>query len=200
MADTGRSRAQILALMADNTTGQLSAQDLRDFVVTVMESEFVNFGDFWAMPQAKYITTDKTAKGWKMYSQVFGSAVSFMNVIYQGASDGMWKRANLAVSAHTRGLLALAMDSYASDASGTVLRWGVVYDSSFSTVFSQKIGMPVYLDSTGGIGSISVGITTLSAFAIGWVMASNGGSAESAIGKWFFAPDWGIKTNTRPGA
>jgi len=198
MADTGRSRAQILALMADNTTGQLSAQDLRDFVVTVMESEFVNFGDFWAMPQAKYITTDKTAKGWKMYSQVFGSAVSFMNVVYQNASSGNWMRADVAVSTTTRGLLALAMDSYASDASGTVLRWGVIYDSSFSTVFSQKIGRAIYLDS-GVPGSISVGVTTYSAFAVGWVMASDGGSAESAIGKWFFAPDWGIKTNTRPG-
>jgi hypothetical protein len=200
MADVQRTRAQVLALFADNVTGQLSCQDLRDFVVTIMETEFANAGDFWAMPQAKYITTDKTAKGWKMYSQVFGSAVSFMNVVYQGISNGLWKRANLAVSVHTRGILGLAMDSYASDASGEVLRWGVVYDSSFSTVFSQKIGMPVYLDSNTGIGSISVGPTTLSVFAVGWVMASDGGSAESAIGKWFFAPDWGIKTYVRSGA
>ena len=199
MADTQRTRAQILAFLNDNVTGQISAQDLRDTIVTIMESEFVNAGDFWAMPQAKYITTDKTAKGWKMYSQVFGSAVSFMNVVYQDNSNGTWKRATVALSATTRGILALAMDSYASDASGTVLRWGVVYDSSFSTVFSRKIGMPVYLDSGAVPGSISVGVTTYSAFQVGWVMASDGGSAESAIGKWFFAPDWGIATNTRPG-
>ena len=46
MADVQRTRAAILALMADNVTGQISAQDLRDFIVTVMESEFVNPGDF----------------------------------------------------------------------------------------------------------------------------------------------------------
>ena len=51
MADTGRSRAQILSLFSDNVTGQISAQDLRDWVVTVMEEEFANFGDFWAKPQ-----------------------------------------------------------------------------------------------------------------------------------------------------
>jgi len=48
MSDTQRSRAAILSLLADNATGQISAQDLRDFVVTVMEEEFVNSGDFWA--------------------------------------------------------------------------------------------------------------------------------------------------------
>jgi len=198
MADTGRGRAAILALLADNVTGQISAQDLRDFVVSVMEEEFVNFGDFWAMPQAKYITTDKTAKGFKMYSQYMGSAVSWMNVVYQDNSTGYWKRADLAVSATTRGILGLAMDSYASDYStATILRWGIVYDSSFSTVFSRYIGRVVNLDS-GVAGSISVGVTTLSCFGVGWVAQSD--TANSAIGKWFFAPDWAIKTNTRPGA
>lgn len=35
MADTARSKADILALFADNTTGQIRPQDLRDFVVSV---------------------------------------------------------------------------------------------------------------------------------------------------------------------
>ncbi len=65
MADTQRTRAAILSLFADNVTGQISCQDLRDFQVTVMESEFANPGDFWAKPQAKYSLTDKTARGAK---------------------------------------------------------------------------------------------------------------------------------------
>lgn len=35
MADTKRSLAEILTLFADNTTGNISAQDLRDMVVTL---------------------------------------------------------------------------------------------------------------------------------------------------------------------
>lgn len=35
MADTKRTRSQILALMADNTTGEISPQDLRDMLVSL---------------------------------------------------------------------------------------------------------------------------------------------------------------------
>ena len=36
MADTQRSKSSILTLFADNTSGDISPQDLRDFVVTAM--------------------------------------------------------------------------------------------------------------------------------------------------------------------
>jgi len=36
MVDTVRTKAALLALFADNTTGDISPQDLRDFLVTVM--------------------------------------------------------------------------------------------------------------------------------------------------------------------
>jgi len=36
MADTERTRSSILSLFADNTSGDISPQDLRDFVVTMM--------------------------------------------------------------------------------------------------------------------------------------------------------------------
>ncbi len=191
MADTQRTRLALLSLLADNVTGQISAQDLRDFLVTVMESEFANPGDFWAKPQAKYITTDKTAKGEKMYSQYFGSAVSWMNVVYQDNSTGYWYPADVAVSVKNRGILALAMDSYAAGYStGAVLLEGIVYDSSFSTVFSRKIGRPIFLDS-GVAGSISVGETTYSTRILGFVMQSD--TADSAIGKWYFKPQWAVR-------
>jgi len=191
MSDTQRTRAQILALFADNVTGQISEQDLRDFTVTMMESEFANPGDFFAKPQAKYITTDKTAKGYKEYSQYIGSDCSWMNIMYQDQSTGYWMRADVADSTKT-GRLGLAMDSYSSDVStGQILIEGIVYDSSFSTVFSRLIGRPIYLDS-GVPGSISIGQTANSELIVGWIAHSDD-AGGSAIGKFYFRPDWAIK-------
>ncbi len=36
MADTARTKAEVLALLADNTTNEISAQDLRDLVVSIL--------------------------------------------------------------------------------------------------------------------------------------------------------------------
>lgn len=192
MADTQRTRAQLLSLHADNVTGQISPQDVRDFMVTVMEEEFANAGDFWAEPQAKYITTDKTARGAKMYSQYMASAVSWMNILVRDQSTGYWMRADVADSTLNGGLLALAMDSYAADYStAEVLIKGIVYDSTFSTVFSRKIGRPIYLDS-GVPGSISAGKTAGSQLIVGYIAWSDDGG--SAIGKWYFKPEtWGVR-------
>jgi len=192
MADTQRSRAQLLALFADNVTGQISAQDLRDFLVTLMESEFAQAGDFWAKPQAKFITTDKTGKGWKMHSQYIGSACSFMNVMYMDKSTGQWMLANVSASAQT-GMLGIAMDSYAAGYStADILMEGVLYDSSFSTTFSRLIGRPIYLAS-GAPGSITTTTTTNSVLVVGYVMPSDDGG--SAIGKWYFVGPacWAVK-------
>jgi hypothetical protein len=85
------------------------------------------------------------------------------------------------------------MNSYAADYStGEILIEGIVYDSSFSTVFLRKIGRPVVLDS-GVPGSISVGETTLSLRVVGFVMQSDGGN--SAIGKWYFngMANWAVR-------
>lgn len=191
MADTQRTRAQTLSLMADNVTGQISAQDLRDFIVTVMEEEFANPGDFFSRPQSKYTLTDKSARGWKLYSQYIGSACSWMNALYMDNSTGYWMRADVADSSKT-GLVTLAMDSYAVGVStAELLVEGCVYDSSFSTVFSELIGRPVYLDS-GVPGSVSIGQTANSVFILGMIMPSDDHGA-SAIGKWYFKPEWSIK-------
>lgn len=193
MADTARTKAALKALYADNVTGQISPQDARDFMETVMPDEFVNPGDSWAKPQAKYSTTDKTARGYIQYSQYMESAVSWMNVLVRDASTGYWMLADVADSTLNAGQLGLAMDSYAAGYStAEVLIQGLVYDSTFSTVFSRKIGMPVYLDS-GVPGSISVGETGNSVKIIGYVACSDDGG--SAIGKWYFNPvnDWSAR-------
>jgi hypothetical protein len=193
MADTQLTKAQILSIFADNVTGQISAQDLRNYVVTLMESEFLNPGDFWAKPQAKYSLTDKTARGFKMYSQYIGSDVSWMNILFQDPSTGYWLRADAADSTKNGGLLGMAMDSYTSEVStAVILIEGLVYDSSFSTVFSRRIGRPIYLDS-GVPGSVSVGEPTSSQVVVGYVTGSDN-FGGSAIGKWYFKPEtWSVK-------
>lgn len=187
MADVQRTRAALLALMADNGTGQISAQDFRDFMVTVMEEEFVNPGDFWKQPEVRKNTTDKTAVGWIDYSQTVGSAVSFGNILYLHAS-GVWKKANVAYQSMT-GLIGLACDSYASDAATcNILRKGVVRDSSFSATFSGFIGLPIYLHS-GTAGSVTTTAPT-SQLIVGWVENSDAGVA---CGVYRFEPQWAIK-------
>ena len=191
MADTQKTRSAILSLMADNTTGQISAQDFRNFIVSIMEEEFTNPGDFWCKPSPKYITTDKTAKGTKIYSQYVGSDCSWMNIMYQDRSTGYWMRADVADSTKT-GRLGVAMDSYTSDLStAVILLEGIIYDSSFSTIFSELMGGIVYLDS-GVPGSISAGITDNSVYELGAITPSDD-HGGSAIGKWYFRPTWSIK-------
>jgi len=188
MADTQRTRAQLLALFADNVTGQISAQDLRDFLVTMMEEEFANPGDFWKMPNSRFNLTDKTAKGWWDYSQVAGSDISSLNVVYMNVS-GIWKKADLRYSAMT-GILGLTLDSFTSNASNMpVLRRGMVYWSAYSATFSNFVGKPVYLAS-GTAGAVTMTKTTNSVLIVGWVEASDDGGA--AIGKFRFEPNWAI--------
>lgn len=188
MADTQRTKAAILALFADNVTGNISAQDLRDFVVTMMEVEFVNPGDFWAQPSPANITTDKTVKGWIEYSQIMTSDISFGKLVYRTAS-GEWQPATASVSTQNA-LLGVAADSYAAaNSQAQVLRRGVVYDSGLSGRFSGYIGALLYLQGSALLGSISVTAFT-SVRIVGAVEPNGIGSVVS--GKWRFDPEWAI--------
>lgn len=190
MADTQRTRAQLLALLADNVTGEISAQDLRDFVVTIMEAEFSNPGDFWKQPSPGNTTTDKTARGWIDYSQMVDSAVSFGNIVYLTAS-GTWALADCQQSARN-GCLGLAMNSYAAaESQAQILRKGFVYNSVFSATFSNFIGRPLFLGS-GVAGSVTVTKTTNSVVVIGVIEPTTIGVGGS--GKFRFDPEgWGVK-------
>lgn len=189
MADTQRTRSAILSLFADNATGQISAQDLRDFAVTIMESEFVNGGDFWAQPQAQYTTTDRDVRGWIMYSQTVDCSCSFGEVMYLTPSN-TWSIADATDSLENY-VLAVAGESYASDASACqMLRKGMVNNSLLSGTFSGKLGYPVYLES-GVLGGICLTAPTYKKY-LGAVM--HPGSASTAIGsgKWWFDPEWAV--------
>lgn len=189
MADTKRTRTEVLTLLADNVTGQISAQDMRDTIVSLMPEELAYPNDNWVQPGVREITTDGTVRGWKKYSQVMNSACSFANILAMD-SDGGWVRADVADSGLT-GIYGLAADSYASDASNAeILIRGMVYNSVWSALFSGYIGRPIYLDS-GVPGSISIGMTGNSVQVIGWIEASDDGGV--AIGKFRFNPEWAVK-------
>jgi len=56
MADTQRNKAALAALFADNTTGDISPQDLRDF----LETMHPGFGSFYISTPAATSITDST--------------------------------------------------------------------------------------------------------------------------------------------
>lgn len=189
MADTQRTRAAILTLFADNVTGQISAQDLRDFVVTIMESEFANPGDFWRGPEAVNLTTDKTVRGWVQYSQTMHSnySASFGMPLAYNPDSACWIPADLSNSAANpaRGI---AADSYASGATDMqVLRRGLIYDSGLSRL-SGFVGKPVFLQSAATVNSGSIdttpGTSDSTLGIIGYVEGST--TTTNSFYKWFF--------------
>lgn len=192
MADTQRTRAALLTVLADNVTGQIGAQDVRDWLVTTMETEFVNPGDFWKKPHPDGHTTDKTVRGFIDYSQIAGSDLSFGDACYLAPASGVWYRANVSASAEGPAL-GLAADSYTSDASNIqILRRGLINDSAFSARFSGNVGRPIYLQS-GLPGSVSVTITANSVQLIGIVEHKSAGSVGPTSTHYRFDPDWAVK-------
>jgi len=194
MADTQRTRAQLLALMADNVTGQISAQDFRDFMVTVMENEFVNAGDFWNEPLHTAITTDKTTRGWHVYSQTMHSdySASFGKPLAYNQVSGTWWPADLSNSA-CNPAWGIAADSYASGATDVkILRRGIIYDSGLSGL-SEMVGKPVYLNSavtsTVALFSTDVGTSDSTKGILGYVEGST--VTTNSVYKWRFAPEMG---------
>lgn len=188
MADTKRTRAAILALFADNVTGNISAQDNRDALVTMIPAEsFVNGDDFWAQPQYGRVGGDRTAKGWIIYSQVVDSAVSFGDVLYM-KSTGNWRTADAAVATE-KDFVGMVLDSHvAADSQVQILRKGLILLSAWSDIFSDNVGKKVYLHS-GQSGNITMTLPT-SALVLGAVLPTSQGSINSI--NFFFDPQWAV--------
>ena len=198
MADTQRTRAQILALFADNVTGNISPQDLRDFLVTLMPTpEFTYADDFFNRPTVLGITTDKTTRGFHIYSQVLHSndSASFGMPLAYKQESGCWIPADLSRS-EANPARAIAADSYASGALNMkLLIKGIIYDSGLSKM-SGFIGKPVYLLSAAvsGSGDFSmVACTSDPKGIIGYVMGSTNYDHPSVY-KWHFdgTANWGV--------
>lgn len=189
MADTQRTRAALITLFADNVTGQISAQDLRDFLVTVMETEFVNPGDFFNGPIPGSITTDKTTRGFHIYSQTLHSdySASFGMPLAMNGS-GVWQPADLSNSS-ANPARAVPADSYASGATDMkLLLKGIIYDSGLSRL-SGYHGKPVFLQSAATVNSASIDVTPGTSVStvgiIGYVLGSITVTYPS-IYKWHF--------------
>jgi len=200
MADIQRTRAQLIALFADNVTGQISAQDLRDFLVTMMETpEFTYAGDFFNEPFAEGIITDKTTRGFHLYSQTLHNdySISFGMPMAYNPVSGNWYWADYSVSAMNP-VRGIAADSYASGATDVkVLIKGIIYDSGLS-LFSGYVGKPVYLNSAAAASThasidILSGTSNRADGIIGYILGSITVTYPSVY-KWHFdgTINWGV--------
>lgn len=195
MVDTARARADIITLFADNVTGSISAQDARDFIVTVMPSDFQFSGDAWAQPLVAFTTTDKTGRGWIEYSHTAGSALSFGNAVCFDASTSLLHRAYCSVSARMP-IVGVVLDSYASDAANVqLLRKGILVNSYHSGTYSGNAGRPVYLCFSGtSAGEYSVTFSQAADVSfppiVGIVCAST--APFAGADKLFVNPMWWI--------
>jgi len=188
MSDTARTRTAILALFADNVTGQISAQDLRDFLVTVMPAEFENVGDFWKFPAPAQLVDDKSYRGWVDYSQIMLSACSFGDALYLTGS-GTWGTA-YATESIRQPTAGLACASYgAAETQAIVLRKGILCMTALSVRFSTSVGRPVYLVSDL---SAQYSVTKNAAYnVIVGLIVPNGIGSENTY-KLHFDPAWAV--------
>ena len=196
MADTQRTRAQLITLFADNVTGQISAQDLRDFLVTIMEQEFVNPGDFWNKPDIQQMSIS-TVRGWVEYSQLISEVVSFGNILVRGVS-GQWTLASDIIgsaASNAPRVLGVACASYDESTFGHVLRQGLIWISAFSASFEGDIGQPVFMKSDAS-GSMTL-VSQISALVLGWVEPQTSGGSTVDTNIWRFDPSygWGVIAN-----
>ena len=196
MADTARTRSALITLFADNVTGQISAQDLRDFLVTVMEEEFAYIGDFWKRPHPEQITADRSGRGWIDYSCTMCVATSFGMVVQLNPS-GVWVTASINGARSDARVLGMALESYAmSAANGQVLREGLIKCGAMSMFLSEGIGRIMYLDS--GAAGLSIQLTTGSAglqsiyVAVGWPETEGSDVTTSLTDVFRFSPGWGV--------
>lgn len=192
MADTQRSRAALLALTADNVTGQISPQDLRDIVVTVMNQEFANVGDFWKEPDGQYITSDRSVRGWVDYSQLISEACSFGDTLVRGPS-GAWTLLSLPLEYSQITNVGMAADSYLASTVGNVLRDGLAKCAACSTVWSEGIGTFMYADS-GDAGKLSncSGALMSTMFMIGWPEMQGSDFTTTGTDVFRFKPGWAV--------
>ena len=192
MADTQRTRAAVLALFADNVTGQISPQDLRDFLVTVMNGEFVNVGDFWKQPDGQNITADRSGRGWIDYSQLISETCSFGDTLIMGAS-GAWTLMSLTGGGVISDLavVGMALDSFTASTFGNVLRKGLAKCAACSVQWSEGIGRFMFWDS-GDAGKLSTmsGALMSTVFMIGYPAMEGSDFTTTGTDVFRFDPGW----------
>lgn len=190
MADTQRTRAAILALFADNVTGQISAQDARDMIVTIMEAEFANPGDFWKQPSPRNISADRTAAGWIDYSQQVNSTCSYGNIM-QMDNSGAWELASFNGTSGSIAVVGVALESYTQGTSvAQILRRGLYVHSLMSAAWTGSLGK-LWVLLSGTAGSMTRVLDQSETVVLGWAEPMQSGNM-SACNIFRFEPDWGV--------
>jgi len=201
MADTPRTRAEVLTLFADNETGNISEQDLRDWVVTMMrDGLFLDRDDFWNQPAQAQLTTNLTAYGWH-YSATMESAVSFGQPLYQtttvatSQASQVWGKAD-AASTGKMPCMAISLEACGAGSTCDILRRGVVYFSEAGgTAASMTPGQWIYVAasmmSAGGIDSVGASAAQFYTQTVP-TSAQAIGRAVTPF-KFEFDPNWAIQ-------
>lgn len=148
MADTKRSRATILSTVLDtNDNYGITAQDLRDFAVSVIPEERAEAGDHWSPPSEDQVSAGQ-GRGWTQVITV-AEAVTAGQVLTLNAS-GEYELAGASALPTGPGVC-MALAAASAAATTSALFGGVAF---FSGVFSGfVVGRPVYLASgtAGGV-------------------------------------------------
>ena len=191
MADTQRTRAALITLFADNVTGQISAQDLRDFLVTVMEPEFAYVGDFWKSPDQQQLSSDKTGRGDMLYSQNVDDTCSFGNILMQTQS-GSWSKALFSGDRTSIFRAAMAMNTVAAASTEiTLMVKGLVKNADMSDILSGQQMGGVWLIS-GNAGSIASAQPESIGLLVGFPEPEGSGVTTSLTDVYRFDPVWTI--------
>ncbi len=176
MADIPQSREVLRKALADNLTGDITAQTFRDALVTVMPAEFLWPEDWSKGPEAMHCHDDPATgrgwRGWIDYSQLIESTVNFGDALFVTPS-GTWRKAQLSES-HATPVLGLALGEYIGCTAATVasvysiivygesqaliLRKGIIYDETWDGRFIllSGLGRQVFLQSEYGQWSVTL--------------------------------------------
>ncbi|MFH1321014.1 MAG: hypothetical protein ABII90_10225 [Bacteroidota bacterium] len=151
MSDTKRTLAALQLLLASGELKNISAQDVRDFLISVHAD--VGYGSDDATTAAELkdaveglidsIPDDDSVSGIKA-EMVFGESIVFPNVLYQKA-DGKLYKAD-ADAAATMPVMFLALESGVDTETKEVLLFGFVRDDGWSWI----VGGLIYASGTEG--------------------------------------------------
>jgi hypothetical protein len=115
VADAARSLSALQSLLADNTSGDISAQDLRDFLVSAYQPQAVNGFRLTLTTGTPVTTTDVTGATTIYWTPHGHNCVG----LYDGTSWKQWASAELSLALGTL-VNAMAYDVFVYDNSGTL--------------------------------------------------------------------------------
>jgi len=200
--NTPRGRSDLLQKFAPNISGDISDQELRDLIVTLMPMEFQNPSDYWAEPDPVMIQHGDW-RGWAVYSQRIESDCVFGHALYL-TNSGTWALAGTSAHSEAR-CMGLATNSYsAGNSVAVILRKGIIYATNWSNNMYGNFHRPVFLLTNAGTWSITSGGDSISMIlgyvempAVPRISTDTGVSVITSCsdygwGKWRFDPQWGI--------